>query len=114
MSPSRAFPLHFPLIVFATNDVADPKTGLHSYEGFITVDVPDKGDCLPVFESGAAVQDFFGERPDLHGVFFEQKADLLLLLTALRENAIEWVAVNPGGEPEQARFHRIAELMEQP
>jgi hypothetical protein len=114
MSQPRSFPLHFPLIVFATKDVADVKTGLHSYEGFITLDVPEKGDCLPVFESGTAVQDFFGERPDLHGVLFEQKADLLLLLSAIQENAIEWVAVNPGGEPDQGRFHRITELLEQP
>ena len=113
MSQARAFPLQFPLIVFATRDAADAKTGLHSYEGFITVAVPDKGDCLPVFESGAAVQEFFGEQPDLHGVLFEHKADLLLLLSAIQENAVEWVAVNPGGDPEQGRFHPIAELLEQ-
>ena len=113
MSGFRDFPLHLPLIVFATKDVADVKTGLHSYEDFITVAVPEKGDCLPVFESGAAVQEFFGEPPDLHGVLFQQKADLLMLLAAMDENAIEWVAVNPGGDAAQARFHRIAEILEQ-
>lgn len=113
MTEVRAFPLRFPLIVFAEKDVADAKTGLHTYEDFITVAIPGKGDCLPVFESGQAVQQFFGEQQTAvpEGVLFEQKSDLLLLLVAVEQAGIQWVAVNPADELNDIRFHRISELL---
>ena len=62
--------------------IIDGLTRTSGAGGEITATPSRKPDEIVFRGNDDAVQEFFGEQPDLHGVLFEHKAELLLLLSA--------------------------------
>ena len=113
MSEPKKSSLRFPVIVFSQQDTVNPVTGLHDYRGFLTVQIPGKGDCLPIFESRNAAELFFSEQRPGPGqaIHLRKPEDVSRLLVSVLQDGVQWVAVEPLGDLSRTRYHRIADLL---
>jgi hypothetical protein len=91
--------IYYPIIFLASHKTVDPATGLENWHGFLTIEVPGKGACYPLFQNRNAAQMFASEQScgPCHGVHIRTKARALRILDVAAEEQVAYVAIDPVG-----------------
>lgn len=107
------FKLNYPVIFLAREKTVDPKTGMEDYHQFLTINVPGKGACSPIFQSRNATQMFFSEQntDDCHAVNLRHRAEVVRLVAAILKEGVKWIAIDPNGHFQDWQFCQTGQLL---